>query len=256
MTYWIRFRYQDQDAFGTLEGDTVTRFEGNMFGAPQPQGGTLALADVHLLPPTRPTKMIAIWNNFRAAADKNGWAIPEEPLYLIKPPSCFLGSGEAIRRPRSYDGRVVFEGELGVVIGRRCTAVSLDEARANIFGYTCVNDVTALELINRDPAFAQWTRAKSFDTFGVFGPVVATGLDAADLVVRVSLNGRERQNYPIADAVFPPEVLVSRISECMTLEPGDIIACGTSLGVAPMKAGATVEVTIDGIGTLRNHFEG
>ena len=164
-------------------------------------------------------------------------------------------NGGTIRRPASYDGRVVYEGELGIVIGRTCTAVSEEQAREHIFGYTCVNDVTALQLINEDPAFPQWTRAKSFDTFGPFGPTVVTGLDPSALTVRTLLNGRERQSYPVSDMIFPPETLVSRISHDMTLCPGDVIACGTSVGVLPMRPGMTVEVVIDGIGTLQNTFE-
>jgi 2-keto-4-pentenoate hydratase/2-oxohepta-3-ene-1,7-dioic acid hydratase in catechol pathway len=114
--------------------------------------------------------------------------------------------------------------------------------------------VTAFEIIGRDPGFAQWSRAKSFDTFGVFGPVIATGVDPAALTVRTLVNGRERQNYPVADMIFKPVEIVSRLSRDMTLEPGDIIACGTSLGAMPMKPGTTVEVVIEGVGTLRNEY--
>jgi len=156
--------------------------------------------------------------------------------------------------PRSYDGRVAYEGELGIVIGKACTGVSVAEAADHILGYTCVNDVTAMELLQRDPSFAQWTRAKNFDGFGVFGPVVATGLDPASLTVRTLVNGRERQNYRVDDMIFPPAELVSRISQDMTLVPGDVIACGTSLGVLPMKPGIMIEVVIEGIGTLRNPY--
>ncbi len=255
MTHWIRFVHDRKEHFGALEGDEVAVYEGELFEDPQPTGRALPLEEVRMLPPTRPTKMIGLWNNFHAAAAKNGWAIPETPLYFIKPPSCFLASGEAIRRPASYDGRIVYEGELGVVIGRRCSGVSEEQAGEYIFGYTCINDVTALQLINQDPAFPQWTRAKSFDTFGPFGPAVATGIDPSGLTIKTLLNGRERQSYPVSDMIFPPAVLVSRISHDMTLFPGDVIACGTSLGVLPMKPGVTVEVTIEGIGTLRNTFE-
>jgi 2-keto-4-pentenoate hydratase/2-oxohepta-3-ene-1,7-dioic acid hydratase in catechol pathway len=255
MTHWIRCLYERAELFGVLEGDQITVFSGNMFDDPQPTDRTLRLDEVIILPPTRPTKMIGLWNNFHAAAEKNNWAIPEQPLYFIKPPSCFLATGEVIRRPTSYQGRVVYEGELGVVIGRSCSGVTEEQAGDFIFGYTCVNDVTALQLINEDPAFPQWTRAKSFDTFGPFGPTVGTGLDPSELAVKTLLNGRERQNYPVTDMIFSPEVLVSRISHDMNLCPGDVIACGTSLGVLPMKPGSTVEVVIDGIGTLQNSVE-
>lgn len=255
MTHWIRCLHDQDEHFGVLEGETIEIFEGDMFDAPASGGRSLALDDVTVLPPTRPTKMIGLWNNFHAAAEKNDWTIPEQPLYFIKPPSCFLGSGGTIRKPTSYDGRVMYEGELGIVIGRICAGVSEEQAEDFIFGYTCINDVTALQLIGQDPAFPQWTRAKSFDTFGPFGPTVAAGIDPGGLTVRTLLNGRERQNYPVSDMIFPPAALVSRISHDMTLCPGDVIACGTSLGVLPMKPGSTVEVAIDGIGTLKNTFE-
>ena len=255
MTHWIRFTHENRAHFGILDGDEIALHQGDMFEDPQPTGQSLALEAVVLLPPTSPGKMIGLWNNFHAAAEKNGWAIPETPLYFIKPPSCFLADGATIRRPASYEGRVVYEGELGVVIGRSCSSVAEEQAEDYIFGYTCIYDVTALQLINQDPAFPQWTRAKSFDTFGPFGPTVATGIDPSDLVVKTLLNGRERQNYPVSDMIFSPAALVSRISCDMTLDPGDVIACGTSLGALPMKPGATVDVVIEGVGTLRNTFE-
>jgi 2-keto-4-pentenoate hydratase/2-oxohepta-3-ene-1,7-dioic acid hydratase in catechol pathway len=199
--------------------------------------------------------MIALWNNFRALAAKLGNSVPTEPLYFIKGNNSYLATGQTIRMPRSYSGKVVYEGELGVVIGKTCRAVTEAEAQCNIFGYTCINDVTANDILNRDVTFAQWTRAKSFDTFGVFGPVVATDLDPMRLTVRTVLNDQERQNYPASDMVFPPARLVSLISQDMTLDPGDVIACGTSIGVGSMKPGSTVAVSIDGIGTLINRFE-
>ena len=174
----------------------------------------------------------------------------------MKANNSFLGPDKTIRRPASYDGKVVYEGELGIVIGKTCSQVAEAEALDYVFGYTCINDVTAAELISKDKTFAQWTRAKSFDTFGVFGPFIATGLEPASLVVKTVLNGDERQNYPISDMIFPAPKLVSMISHDMTLMPGDVIACGTSIGVGSMKEKSnTVEVTIEGIGTLANVFE-
>jgi 2-keto-4-pentenoate hydratase/2-oxohepta-3-ene-1,7-dioic acid hydratase in catechol pathway len=255
MTQWIRYAEAGAIGFGTLEGTRIAEYAGNMFDSPQPTGRTLALDAVVVLTPTAAGKMIALWNNYHALAAKLGNPVPAEPLYFIKARSSYLASGQTIRMPRSYAGKVVFEGELGVVIGRTCRAVTETEAQRNIFGYTCINDVTATEILSRDATFAQWTRAKSFDTFGVFGPVVATGLDPTRLTIRTVLNDQERQNYPASDMVFPPARLVSLISQDMTLEPGDVIACGTSIGVGSMKPGSTVAVSIDGIGTLTNRFE-
>ena len=157
--------------------------------------------------------------------------------------------------PAAYAGKVVYDGELGVVIGKRTRAISEAEAASHIFGYTRINDVTAAELLFKDTSFAQRKRAKSFATFGVIGPVIATGLDPMVLSIRTILSGQARQNYPVADMIFPPARLVSLISHDMTLEPGDVIACGTSIGVGSMKAGSEVSIIIEGIGELTNRYE-
>ena len=244
MTLWARIEHAGRARVGVVEGETIHLHEGGLFDPGAATGEIVPAAEAHWLTPTEPTKMVALWNNFRAASEKNGWAIPAEPLTFIKTPNSFNAHDRPIPVPASYDGRVAYEGELGIVIGKA----------GHIFGYTCVNGVTALELLQRDPSFPQWTRAKNFDGFGVFGPVVATGLDPLGLQVRTLVNGRERQNYRVDDMIFPPAELVSRISRDMTLMPGDVIACGTSLGVLPMKAGTVVEVAIDGIGVLRNRY--
>ena len=255
MTHWIRFEHGPRVGFGTLEGETIHVHEGDLFNAPRRTGETVRRAAVRLLTPCMPTKMVALWNNYRALAAKLGQAEPPEPLWFLKANSAFHPGEAPIRAPLSYEGKVVYEGELGIVIGRRASRVSEAEAPAHIFGYTCINDVTAIDILKKDASFDQWSRAKSFDTFGVFGPVIATGLDPATLVVRTVLNGQERQNYPVADAFFPPARLVSLISQDLTLEPGDVIACGTSVGVGSMKPGSEVAVTIEGIGTLTNRYE-
>ena len=256
MTLWGRYEHAGQTGFGTIDGDTINVHEGDMFSGAKDTGETLSLADVRLLMPSEPTKMLALWNNFHALAAKMEMPEPEEPLYLLKANNSFLGPGETIHRPKAYSGKVVYEGELGIVIGKECKEVSEADADSFIFGYTCINDVTAAELISKDKTFAQWVRAKSFDTFGVFGPVIATGIDPSDLSVKTVLNGDERQNYPISDMIFQPARLVSLVSHDMTLMPGDVICCGTSIGVGSMKEPSnTVEVTIEGIGTLANVFE-
>jgi 2-keto-4-pentenoate hydratase/2-oxohepta-3-ene-1,7-dioic acid hydratase in catechol pathway len=202
----------------------------------------------------QPSKVIALWNNFKALGAKLNLEAPAEPLYFVKTPNSYLDPGGTIRHPGGA-GKVVFEGELGIVIGRRCKQVGEADAMAHVFGYTCANDVTVADILNRDASFAQWSRAKGFDTFCPFGPAVATGLDPAKLVVRTLLDGQVRQDYPISDMRFPVAQLVSLISQDMTLLPGDIILCGTSVGVGSMKPGSTVEVEIAGIGRLSNRFE-
>ncbi|MCP4561697.1 MAG: fumarylacetoacetate hydrolase family protein [Bosea sp.] len=252
---WVRFAFAGRERFGTLIGGTIALHSGDMFAGARPTGERVPLDDVTLLAPSTPSKIIALWNNFHALAAKLSNPVPAEPLYLMKAPSSAAKPGATIARPPSYAGKVVYEGELGIVIGRRCSEVTPQEAGEFIFGYTCVNDITALDLIAADPTFAQWVRAKSFDGFGPFGPVIATGLDPRGLTVRTLLNGQERQNYPVADMIFRPQELVSRLSHDMTLLPGDLICCGTSLGVGTMKEPVnTIEVAIEGIGTLANTF--
>ena len=158
-----------------------------MFADATPTAQTVPLGSVKVLTPTEPTKLVALWNNFHAMAAKFDLSIPAEPLYFIKANTSYLASGETIRCPPAYEGRVVYEGELGIVIGKVARRIRESEADQYIFGYTCINDVTAFDLINKDESFGQWTRAKSFDTFGVFGPVAATGLNPADLVVRTRM---------------------------------------------------------------------
>lgn len=253
-TRWVRFSHACEAGFGTLDGERVQVFSGSMFERPVPTARSLALGDVKLLAPTQPSKIIALWNNFKALGDKLKLTAPPEPLYFLKAPNSFLNPFETIVKPLG-DGKVVFEGELGIVIGKLAKNVAETDAMNHVFGVTCANDVTAADVLNRDPTFAQWVRAKGYDTFCPFGPCVATGLDPATLVVKTTLNGDVRQDYPVSDMRFSAAQLVSRISHDMTLLPGDIILCGTSVGVGSMKPGSTVEVEIGGIGKLVNRFE-
>ncbi len=250
MTLWVRFEHGGVEGFGTLDGESVAVRSGDMFAVSEPTGQILALDQLRLLVPVRPGKIVGLWNNFHALATKLGAAVPDTPLYFLKATTSLLAPGGSIRPPAGYDGPIVYEGELGIVVGCRCTNVDEAGAAAAIFGYTCVNDVTASGLLDADPGFAQWTRAKGCDTFGPCGPAIATGLDWSALQVRTLLNGRERQGYPAADMILPPARIVSLLSREMTLEPGDLIACGTSIGVRPMRPGMEVSVVIDGIGTL------
>ena len=250
---WLRFHHLDTVGFGTLEGEKIRVYRGNMFDAPEETHTTMMLAEVKVLMPAVPGKILALWNNFRAFGQTLGLEPPAEPLYLLKTPNSYLDPNGTIRKPLC-DGKVVFEGALGIVIGRACKDVPESEAIEYVFGYTCVNDVTVADIVQRDQRFPQWVRAKGFDTFCPFGPVIATGLDPAMLVVRTILNDEVRQDYPVNDMIFSAGQLVSMISRDMTLHPGDIILCGTSTGVGPMKSGSTVEVEIDGIGKLRNRF--
>ena len=256
MGLWLRCEHAGAARFGTLEAGVVHLHEGDLFAGARATGETVRLEDVKLLTPCLPSKLIGLVNNFREAAVKGSLPIPAEPLWFLKAPSSWLAPGAPIQLPAQELGKIIYEGELGVVIGRQARDVAEAEADRFIFGYTCVNDVTALDVITRDPFYAQWTRAKSFDGFGPFGPVIATGLDPEKLVVRTLVKGKLRQEYPISDAIFGPRALVAHLSRQLTLLPGDIISCGTSVGVGTLRAGLTVEVSIDGIGTLGNPVTG
>ncbi len=250
---WVRFAYADgRIGFGTVYDDVVVVHSGEMFTGAEPSGERVALDSVEVLTPCQPTKVIALWNNLREAADKQGWSAPTQPLYFLKPPSSLIAHQATILRPSSYSGRILYEGELGVVIGKTCIDVGIGEVDSVIFGYTCVNDVTALDLINEDASFAEWTRAKSFDTFAALGPVIAVGIDPDAVHVTTLVGGKVRQHYPVSDMFFSPRQLVSLVSRDMTLSPGDVIACGTSVGAMPMRPRVPIDVQIEGIGVLSN----
>jgi 2-keto-4-pentenoate hydratase/2-oxohepta-3-ene-1,7-dioic acid hydratase in catechol pathway len=188
-------------------------------------------------------------------AQQQNNAIPSEPLYFIKSNNSFLNPQGTIKFPKTSTGpvgRVIYEGELGIVVGKTAKEISVEDAKDYIFGYTCVNDVTALEILTKDESFKQWTRAKSYDTFGPFGPWIETDVSYENLTVKTLINGRERQSYLCSDMIFNPYQILSLLSFDMTLYPGDVIACGTSLGTLPIKGGQIVEVQIEGIGKLTN----
>ena len=254
MTAWVRYESEQGSGFGVLDGASIRVHEGDLFDRPQATGRSVPRDAVRLAMPMRPGKVLAVWNNFRALIEKMSLRVPAEPLYFIKSPNAYLDPGATIKKP-ACDSRIIFEGELAVVIGRTCRAVSERNALEHVFGYTCANDVTAVDILTRNPDFAQWCRAKGYDTFCPLGPSIETGLDPAALTIRTRLNGGERQRYPMNDAVFGVPQLVSRLSNDMTLNAGDVILCGTSVGVGVMKPGSTVEVEIDGIGCLTNRFE-
>ena len=252
MALWLQFGYKKNSNLGLLDGDIIHIYSGDLFDDPQPTGETCKLEDVEIHIPCMPGKMLALWNNFYSRAEHEGWDIPPEPLYFVKTPNTYNAHAQPIIRPASYNGPVFFEGELGIVIGKTCAHIPESAAADYIFGYTCINDVTAKEILKRDPSFPQWTRAKGFDSFGVFGPVIATGLDVDRLTIQSRLDGKLLQDYTVTDMVFRPHKLVSIISQDMTLYPGDVIACGTGLNATAMEDGQIIEVSIDGIGVLAN----
>lgn len=210
-------------------------------------GEVLAMEDVELLAPCQPSKIVCVGLNYAEHAKELKMKLPEEPIIFLKPPSAVIGPGAEIVVPESSD-RVDYEGELGVVIGKRCKAISADEAQKYILGYTCFNDVTARDLQQKD---GQWTRAKSFDTFAPFGPWISN-IDPSDADIKTRVNGEVKQTSNTSDLIFGVPSLIEFISSIMTLEPGDVIATGTPPGVGRLEKGDVVEVEIEGIGVLKN----
>jgi 2-keto-4-pentenoate hydratase/2-oxohepta-3-ene-1,7-dioic acid hydratase in catechol pathway len=207
------------------------------------------LGDVTLLAPIVPSKIVCVGRNYREHAAELGNKMPDEPLLFLKAPSAVIASGDRIELPQASQ-QVEHEGELGVVIGRLTRKLSENENPLDyVFGYTCVNDVTARDLQRKD---VQFTRGKSFDTFCPVGPWIETELDPANATVITRLNSEMKQQGNTADMAFPVAFLIRYISEIMTLYPGDLIATGTPAGVSKMKDGDTVEVEVAGIGVLRN----
>jgi 2-keto-4-pentenoate hydratase/2-oxohepta-3-ene-1,7-dioic acid hydratase in catechol pathway len=245
----VRFSGAGKLGYGLLEGRTIRALAGSPYGHPRATGLQYSLGDVRLLAPCRPSKIVALGVNYRSHGEEMSHRLPAEPLLFIKPPTAVIGPEDAIVYPE-MSGRVDYEGELGVVIGKRASRVARSAARDYILGYTCCNDVTARDLQARDK---QWTRSKGFDTFAPLGPCIETDLDPADRRLETRLNGELKQQTSTADLLFGVDELVSFISRVMTLLPGDVISTGTPSGIGPMQPGDTVEVTIEGIGTLRNH---
>ena len=207
-----------------------------------------------LLPPVCPSKIVCVGRNYRDHAAELGNEVPKEPLIFLKPPSSLLGPEATVRMPAN-SRRIDFEGELAIVIGRRCRNLGAEEdVKPYIRGYTLVNDVTARDLQKSD---GQWTRGKGFDTFCPTGPLVSDELDpayGAPVTVTTRLNGELKQTGSTADFIFGIPELLRYVTAFLTLMPGDLIPTGTPAGVGPMQAGDTVEVAIDGLGTLRNRL--
>ncbi|MFZ1918564.1 MAG: fumarylacetoacetate hydrolase family protein [Terriglobales bacterium] len=261
---YCRFHLNGSDHYGFVESiagsDAITRLllkpphssDGDVEGLPSRriEPAPIPLAQAALLPPVEPSKIVCVGRNYREHAAELGHDVPVEPLLFFKPPSALLAPGATILRPR-VSARTDYEGELGVVIGRRARRLRDDEdVRPYILGYTCVDDFTARDLQNKD---GQWTRAKGFDTFCPVGPLVIDGLDPwAGVQVETRVNGEIRQSGNTRDFIFALDVVIRYISQIMTLEPGDLIATGTPKGVGPVVAGDAVEVSIEGVGTLRN----
>jgi 2-keto-4-pentenoate hydratase/2-oxohepta-3-ene-1,7-dioic acid hydratase in catechol pathway len=243
----------EQPRYAFIEGGDVCPLnEGEWFDefAPPRSQYSIPLAEVSLLAPVIPSKIVCVGRNYREHAAELGNKMPEEPLLFLKPPSSVVGDGGTVEIPQE-SAQVEHEGELGVVIRRRARRISPSEDPLSyVLGYTCVNDVSARDLQRKD---VQFTRAKSFDTFCPVGPVIVNDINPLDLEVTTRLNGEIKQRARTSTMAFPVPFLIRYISGIMTLNPGDLIATGTPAGVSPMKRGDVVEIEVEGIGVLRNN---
>lgn len=259
---YCRFQLNGESHYGLVESvgghDAIVRIlltppeeaDGDMESLRTRRIDAIPLANATLLPPVRPSKIVCVGRNYREHAAEFGHDVPTEPLIFLKATSALLAPGGNVRRPKISE-RVDYEGELGVVIGKTCYQPPAEaDIRQYILGYTCVNDVTARDLQNKD---GQWSRSKGFDTFCPVGPVVTDEVDPwKGLGVETRVNGEVRQNGNTRDFIFTLDVVIRHIAQAMTLFPGDLIPSGTPSGVGPVVAGDTVEVTVEGVGTLRN----
>jgi len=259
---YCRFHLNGQSQYGLVESvagqDAIVRVlltppeeaDGDLESLRSRRIEPIPLTEASLLAPVRPSKIVCVGRNYREHAAEFGHDVPTEPLLFLKATSALLQPGGVVRRPKISE-RVDYEGELGVVIGKTCYQPAADtDIRQHILGYTCVNDVTARDLQFKD---GQWSRAKGFDTFCPVGPIVTDEIDPwTGIGVQTRVNGELKQDGNTRDFIFNIETVIRHIAQAMTLYPGDLIPSGTPSGVGPVKAGDNVEVTVEGVGTLRN----
>jgi len=246
---WVRFKKGNREYTGFLAEELLHVTEGDIYvGEWRKTGEAFPLAEVELLAPCRPTKVVCVGLNYRDHAQEMGEDLPAEPIIFLKPPSAVIGAGQFIVYPE-WIGRMDYEAELVVVLGKRGKNITSADAAEYIFGYTCGNDITARHLQKKD---GQWSRAKSFDTFCPLGPWIVTGIDASALDISLVVNGETKQQSSTTQLVVNPAELVAFVSRVMTLEPGDVILTGTPSGIGPLKPGDSVTVRIGKVGELTN----
>jgi 2-keto-4-pentenoate hydratase/2-oxohepta-3-ene-1,7-dioic acid hydratase in catechol pathway len=243
-----RFRRSGREHYGVVEGLQVRALTAEPWAGGLAEGPAYALSEVSLLAPVIPSKVVCVGRNYRAHAKELGNEVPKEPLLFIKPSTSVIGPGGEIRIPEASK-EVHHEAELAVVVGRTLSRASAAEAREAVFGWTCLDDVTARDIQRAEQHF---TRAKGYDTFCPIGPVVETDLDPLEVVVTCRVNGEQRQRGHTKDMVVDPYALLAFVSQIMTLLPGDVVSTGTPEGVGPIRRGDWVEVEVTGIGVLKN----
>lgn len=253
-TNWCRIEFEGRPSLGYLDGKQIVLCEGELFDNPTPTDVSVDADKVIWLPPVEPRQFLGLWNNFHERQQFEKTKIPDFPLFFVKLDGSLSAHQCPISRPSDYSGRVKFEAELGIVIGRNCFQPDREKIDDIIFGYTCVNDVTAADVLFANSEFHQWCRAKSFPGFGPIGPYIATGVDPANLHVRAILDGVTKQDYPLSDMIFSPQEIVWHITRQAMLFPGDVITCGTSAEAGIIGDGQTISIDIPGIGCLSNQL--
>lgn len=246
---YVRFSKDGQDFFGILEGGAISQLDGNFLeGKALPTGESFPLEEVKLLPPVNPGQVIAIGLNYALHAEESGKPIPDEPMMFMVSPTSIIGDGEEILLS-NLEHRIDYEAELAIVIGKKAKDVKKEDALSYVFGYTACNDVSDRDLQKKD---GQFTRAKSFATFKPLGPAIETDLNPNIVGIKLTVNGEVRQDSNTDDLIHNIESLIEKVTEVMTLNPGDIIITGTPSGVGPLKPGDDIVLEIEGIGKLRN----
>jgi 2-keto-4-pentenoate hydratase/2-oxohepta-3-ene-1,7-dioic acid hydratase in catechol pathway len=244
----VRYSRQGEVGFGVMEDEVVAAIAPHPFGAFEYTGERFPLEEARLLAPVLPSKVIAVGRNYAEHARELGNEVPPEPVIFLKPSTSVIGPGDAIVRP-GWAGRVDYEGELAVVVGKLVRRLDQGDAIQAVLGFSCANDVTARDLQKAD---GQWSRAKGFDTFCPLGPWIETDLDSSDLALRTLVNGEPRQQARTSQLERGVASLLSFVSRVMTLLPGDVLLTGTPAGVGPLEPGDRVEVEVEGIGVLAN----
>ena len=245
---FFRFARGEKAVYGLLEKEEVIELRGSIFGRYTRTSQRRRIDDLKILPPCSPSKIMAIGLNYADHAAESNQPVPKNPVLFLKAPTSLIGHGESISLT-DHTSRIEHEAELAVIIKDRIKDISPQEALTHILGYTCANDVSHRPFQRSD---GQWCRAKSFDTFCPLGPYVVTDIDPGALKIECRVNGEVRQSSRTSKLIFDVPYLVSFLSQNMTLLPGDVILTGTPAGVGPLKAGDTVEVSIEQVGTLRN----
>ncbi len=249
---YARFEYEGNEHYGMVQGEELLELDRSILDDPKETGKRYRISAVKLLPPIIPSKIVCIGQNYLEHIKEIGATPPEQPLYFLKPPSSLIGPGDDIIYP-SIATRVDYEGELAVVIRKTMKHISKDEAKQYVLGYSCFNDVTERDLVTKAPL--NLTLGKSFDTFGAFGPYIVTDVDPDRLQLKTYLNGELMQDDNTSECVFDVQTILSYVSQCLTLCPGDIVSTGTPKGIGPMRPGDWVEVEIEKIGRLSNRVK-